>query len=140
MKREHYVLGFLFDDEHKQVLLQKASCPWMNGRWNGIGGHIENDETPQEAMRREANEEAGIDKYYKWKHQATMICPGGVVFIFSHSQSGTPRYDKRNDQDLQVFSISSLPVYRMSNIDWMINLCIENPIHPPMIETLNLGV
>jgi len=141
MRREHYVLGFLFDKNNKKVLLQQASCPWMQNRWNGIGGHIEEEETPHEAMKRESEEEIGFGKYFNWKHQMTMICPGGTVFIFSTSlQTFSILTKKDTKQITAIFSINELPKYRMNNIDWMINLCIENPTYPPVIETENLGI
>ncbi len=31
------------------------------GKWIGIGGHLEEDESPEECIRREAREEAGIE-------------------------------------------------------------------------------
>ena len=31
------------------------------GKWIGIGGHLEKDESPEECIRREAREEAGLE-------------------------------------------------------------------------------
>ena len=31
------------------------------GKWIGIGGHLEKDESPEECIRREALEEAGVE-------------------------------------------------------------------------------
>lgn len=40
-------------------LLKKNKPEWQRGLWNGIGGKIEKDETPLEAICREVFEESG---------------------------------------------------------------------------------
>lgn len=56
MKR--YVLGFCFDFGFHQVLLIEKEAPaWQRGRLNGLGGAIEEGETPMAAMEREFREE-----------------------------------------------------------------------------------
>ena len=58
---KHYVVGFLFSDDRKKVVLIEKTHPgWQKGKWNGIGGHIEEGELPKDAMQREFNEEAGV--------------------------------------------------------------------------------
>jgi 8-oxo-dGTP diphosphatase len=53
-----YVLGFVFDFGFRNVLLIEKKRPeWMMGRLNGLGGKIEEGESPLEAMRRELAEE-----------------------------------------------------------------------------------
>lgn len=53
-----YVLVFLkYQDEI--LLLNRNKPSWM-GCWNGVGGKIENGETPAEAAIRETYEETGI--------------------------------------------------------------------------------
>jgi 8-oxo-dGTP diphosphatase len=60
MKTE-YVCGFLFSPDGKKVVLIKKNRPENQaGKLNGIGGKIEPGETPEQAMIREFNEEAGI--------------------------------------------------------------------------------
>lgn len=55
-----YVVGFLFSRDLSQVALIRKNRPaWMAGKLNGVGGHIEEDEEPAEAMEREFNEETG---------------------------------------------------------------------------------
>lgn len=60
-----YVLGFLFnDDGDRVVLIQKApdrGPAAVRGRMNGVGGHVKDGETPEQAMTREGLEEAGVD-------------------------------------------------------------------------------
>lgn len=58
---KHYVAGLLFDDYLSQVMLIRKNHPeWMQGKLNGIGGHIENGESPAAAMRREFTEETSL--------------------------------------------------------------------------------
>lgn len=57
----HYVVGFAFSSDLKNVLLIKKQKPdWQKGRYNGIGGKIEKDESPIDAMIREFKEETGV--------------------------------------------------------------------------------
>jgi 8-oxo-dGTP diphosphatase len=62
-----YVLGFAFNPQRTHVMLMEKRRPkWQGGLINGIGGHIENHETPADAMRRESREETKID-FLEWK-------------------------------------------------------------------------
>jgi len=54
-----YVLGFCLTPDGV-VLIQKSKPDWQRGKWNGIGGSIEEGETPMDAMLREFREEAHI--------------------------------------------------------------------------------
>ena len=56
-----YVLGFAFSQNKQNVLLIKKNRPaWQAGKLNGVGGKIEEGETPAQAMVREFEEETGI--------------------------------------------------------------------------------
>lgn len=66
-----YVVGFLFNKDKTLILLiERTKDDWQKGLFNGIGGKIENDETPIEAMKRESIEESGIDA--EWIEKAYM--------------------------------------------------------------------
>lgn len=55
-----YTLGFVYCPETKQVLLlNRQKAPWM-GRWNGVGGKLDPNESPYECIVRETQEETGI--------------------------------------------------------------------------------
>lgn len=54
-----YVAGLVFCDNHV-LLIRKNRPNWMNGKLNGIGGHIELGENPIDAMKREFTEETGL--------------------------------------------------------------------------------
>lgn len=57
-----YSMGFAvsLDGEHV-LLLEKGRPAFLKGQWIGVGGHIEEGETPLQAMVREAKEEADLD-------------------------------------------------------------------------------
>lgn len=62
--RQRYVCGFAFHGEPGSaphvVLIRKIKPEWQAGKLNGVGGKIELGETPEQAMAREFNEEAGV--------------------------------------------------------------------------------
>lgn len=69
---KEWVVGFLVDPETDSVLLIRKKRPaWMAGLLNGIGGKVEEGETPEEAMRREFFEEAGAI-VSDWRHLVSM--------------------------------------------------------------------
>jgi 8-oxo-dGTP diphosphatase len=55
----NFVCGIMSDGA-RVALIQKRRPLWMAGRLNGIGGKIEVEETPIEAMAREFGEETGV--------------------------------------------------------------------------------
>ena len=58
-----YVLGFLFSEDLKHVLLiKKTHPPLQAGKLNGIGGKLTNGESHCSAMYRECHEETNILK------------------------------------------------------------------------------
>lgn len=60
MAQRRFVLGFCFDiGYHNVLLIEKNRPPWQAGKLNGIGGKIEEGESPSGAMVREFQEETG---------------------------------------------------------------------------------
>ena len=57
MKRHFCASAFVIDPNTKRILLVKHK---KNRRWTQPGGHIEGNETPEEAALREVYEETGI--------------------------------------------------------------------------------
>lgn len=63
-----YVAGFAFDDNNRVLLVRKKVPRWQAGLLNGVGGKIEDGETPGQAMAREFKEETTLDTTsYQWK-------------------------------------------------------------------------
>jgi 8-oxo-dGTP diphosphatase len=80
MTARRMVAGFMFDPTFKNVLLIRKDHPaWQAGKLNGIGGKLEQDETPRAAMVREFKEECGIDTSEdEWNHYETIVENGQV--------------------------------------------------------------
>ena len=57
---KNYVVIMLFNKECNKVLLVKRNKKPYKNCWNGIGGKIEENETPIEAAKRECMEETNI--------------------------------------------------------------------------------
>lgn len=57
MKRHFCASAFIINPYTKKILLIKHK---KNGRWTQPGGHIEGNETPEEAALREVYEETGL--------------------------------------------------------------------------------
>ena len=63
MRAELAVKGILFNEDHSKILLMRRSDDDEvgAGTWEGPGGVIEPGETPEDAIRREIREEAGLE-------------------------------------------------------------------------------
>lgn len=65
---KEYCLGFVFVG-NKNILLQRKNRggEYLEGKLNGLGGKLEKDETPKQAMLREYYEETGDIRVMKWQ-------------------------------------------------------------------------
>jgi len=80
---KHATLLFLIQDD--QILLALKKRGFGVGRYNGVGGKIEEDEEPEEAVVRECQEEIGV----------TPFTPAKVALLTFHNQ-------EVKDQDMLV--------------------------------------
>lgn len=76
-----YVAGFMLDGQNV-ALVVKNRPEWQKGRMNGIGGHIELDETPEQAMVREFVEETGYSEKSYWHKFAELSGEDWRVYFF----------------------------------------------------------
>lgn len=138
---KHYVLGFAFNSSESSILLVRKERPeWMKGYWNGFGGKIEENETPEQAIRRECQEEIGHNDFI-FEHVGTFVCPGGTVYVFKAiTPHASIHYMQREDELLETFPIISLPIPRMPNLAWWIPLCLAPIKKPVFIHENTLGV
>ena len=122
-----YVLGFIFDAKKDKVLLIKKSRPsWQKGKLNGIGGKIENNETPLEAMIRECKEETNLN-IKNWRHYATMLFSDNKVFVYSAAWNIELASDEGTGETLYQEFVDDVlllqtEVPTVTNLPWLLTM------------------
>lgn len=130
MDKIRYVVGFLFSPNYKNVVLIRKNRPdFQKGLYNGVGGKIELNESPIEAMIREFKEETGL-LITEWKEYA--ILDGDCqVHVFSSISEEYIKVETKTDEEvciLYTFEVSSLKI--MPNLRWLIPMAMDsNHIH-----------
>lgn len=126
---KHYVVGFLYqpiDGKWHVALVKKNKPIWQKGLWNGIGGKIEEGESPENAIVREFKEETGINSTrHFWRLKAILACPGGTVFFFA-ARSECRKLPSENDngEHLAWREVENLPKNIITNLKWFVPLCL----------------
>ena len=98
-----------------QILLALKKRGFGTGKYNGVGGKIENGETPEEAMIRECEEEIGVrpidyekvgylsfDEYYKGKKE-------NVAFHLYIVSSWNGKLVESDEMKPEWFNIKQIP-------------------------------
>ena len=126
---QNYVLGFCFSPDMREVVLIEKNKPeWQKGHLNGVGGKIEENETPSYAMQREFMEETGVViPANDW------ICFGslkGEDFCVMLYKTLSERYIECETKETEKvgrylsFSIHELNV--IPNLHWIVPACLVN--------------
>lgn len=135
-----YCLGFLFSFSGGPpvvVLINKNRPAWMAGKLNGVGGRIEAGELPSAAMRREFNEETGVD-ISEWTPFAQLIFPEAEVFCFA-AQDDDKIFDVHSmtDEKVGIYETTDLSD-ALRNLTWMIPMAITRLQDWPSGEILRI--
>ena len=139
MSMKHYTLGFVTDGIEVLLIEKKTGPPWMIGKYNGIGGTVEDGETPQECMYREAMEEAGYPISVPDKESFTFISAGGTVYVYLLMVSATFGAEDCEEGHLEWFDMDDLPENICDNLRWMIPLLFSG-IDPVVLKHDGFGV
>lgn len=124
-----YVVGFLFNGSMRKVLLIEKKRPdWQKGKLNGIGGHVEDGESPHSAMEREFREETGL-KIYGW-HRLCILSGNDwkVHFFYNwHHDIGKARTKTDEvviEQTVELIITGNNP-HTLPNLSWLIPMAIS---------------
>lgn len=122
-----YVCGFLHVGD-EVLLIQKKRPDWQAGLLNGVGGHVEEGESVQQAMVREFREETGVDRPWWWSNFFAIIrgnphIPSQDWCCYFYSAKADHRqYRFTNDDEklrlVHIHNIHRHPV--MPNLSWLI--------------------
>ena len=122
-----YVVGFLFDETRQAVaLIRKTKPEWQRGKLNGVGGKVEDGETPLQAMRREFWEETGVDvPEAEWEPLGTLQSVNSVVHMFR--AVGNPyAVQTTTDEVVGVYHWQFLDYTEaVPNLRWSLPFCAE---------------
>lgn len=123
-----YVTGFLFSsDRDRVVLIEKLSPAWQRGLFNGVGGKIEANETPNEAICREFYEEAG--EYIVPSRWTPFVIierteDFRATFLFAFGDEAFTARSKEKEQ-VSLHLVSQLPANVIHNLRWLIPLALD---------------
>ena len=139
----YYVLGFLFRADCKSVILIRKSKPkWQSGRLNGVGGKIEESESPIEALNREFKEETGADTtLISWREFCELRGNDFRVFCFTARDSvaweSARTMERERVEKHVVCLLGSQKV--VSNLKWLIEMALDENDGNPFFATVEYG-
>jgi 8-oxo-dGTP diphosphatase len=113
-----YVVGFLFNNRSEVCLIEKKRPEWQRGRLNGVGGHIEKDESPEEAIIREFYEETGAH-VQKWRRFCFIHGSEYELYCFT-SKKDNVHTQTTTDEEVCWYPADALPPNALPNLLWLI--------------------
>ncbi len=113
---QEYVCGFLFFNfiegecckTRRVLLIEKTKPQWQKGLYNGIGGKIEEGETPHDAMVREFFEEADLS-IPTWDRYAEIINRNYVVHFFRADVDVIKQFRSKTEEQVKAFHVNDIP-------------------------------
>jgi 8-oxo-dGTP diphosphatase len=105
-------LCYVIDKTHKKTLMLhrvKKANDYHEGKWNGLGGKLENGESPEDCVIREIKEESGL----------TIVSPRMNGFITF------PLFDGKDDWHVFIFTADNFSGELINstegNLEWIPN-------------------
>lgn len=128
-----YVVGLMFDDDKNRLVLihKRHGPPCVIGKWNGVGGKVEEEELSQQTMIREFQEETGVH-HEEWQYLCSLAaCDHVVYFYFAFNTAAVEAVCTMTDEVVQIHDISyGLPELIMHNLTWMIPFLRDPDVIP----------
>lgn len=133
-----YCLGFMFSPNYSHVALILKNRPlWQKGQLNGIGGKVNPNETPLDAMIREFYEETGYQtQTTDWNNFATI---NGLMYEVQCFTATAPLKELKTttDEQIQIHPLNYLPYTKLiPNLLWLIPMACDGKVkHANIIES-----
>lgn len=117
------VATIILKDKSGNILMylrdNKPTIPFPD-HWDLFGGHIEEGESPEEALKREIKEELGIElnnyKFFKEYKCLTGDITPNIKYIYFAKLLEPISKVTREGQKMQFFSTSEIPSLKIANI------------------------
>lgn len=128
--QKKYVAGFMFSPDFENVVLIEKNKPeWQKGKYNAIGGKIEDGESPHNAMVREFEEETGIvTQTIDWNWLCCIGDENYKVWFYWCSAENWESHLSTTDEEvfhLPVKDLHTVRHYLIENLAWLIPLAID---------------
>ena len=140
MSTTYYVCGFAFcRNKSIVILIEKKRPDWQAGKLNGIGGKMEPNEHPAEAMAREFEEETAVKtRPEDWHMYGLLDNPGwrGIVSFFRCDLTFEQEVALRTATDEIVRRVPVAAIQQanvMPNLNWLIPLALDNDVESATI-------
>jgi 8-oxo-dGTP pyrophosphatase MutT (NUDIX family) len=148
-----YVNGFMINPETEEVLLIRKNRPdFQAGKWNGIGGKIEPNESRNAAMVREFREETGVETNTSdWEHCLSLEGRDFAVHFYRCFVSHFPDYHTTTDELVKLAQLDWIharapyPDYKpfpqpyifptLDNMKWILPLIFSTGVRFPLTIT-----
>ncbi len=123
---KEYTLGFLFSPEKDKVVLVLKNRPLFQiGKFNGIGGMIEENEIPIDGMIREFHEETGV-RINDWTYFITMKNKDWLVYCYTAISPNYISVKTKTDEEVHIINLIDMPnINIMSNLTWLIPMALN---------------
>lgn len=124
-----YSLGFAFSlDASKLVVIEKNRPDWQAGLWNGVGGKLEEGETPLQCLVREFFEETGVKISEKaWRPLTVFRNETFEVHAYAVFSDQIFQVETMTDEQIMVIDVDLNEIRRkgISNLPWLIGLALD---------------
>ena len=100
-EKKKNAIAVIVNNDNKILLLKRAKIKeiWQPGKWALVGGGVEKDETPQQAVEREILEEVGLEIKKFVKTFTIQRNPDSIEYIFACRYTGDPTEIELNDEN-----------------------------------------
>ena len=138
-----YVLGFAFHEDKVLLIFKRKGPAPVIGHLNGIGGKIEGNETPEEAMAREFKEECGLatlPEDWVMKIRMEVVAYDAYIFIMSTRFQVHRVPQQMTDERVSWQGVHSLEqINVVPNLRWMIPFLYADEKHTAVVRDFTPG-
>jgi 8-oxo-dGTP diphosphatase len=127
---KEYCLGF-YQDREWVLLIRKERPEWQRGLANGVGGRIEENETPLRAMVREFAEETGVATAEdQWFEFTKLVFDDCVIHCFrAERRPGDDLPSTMTDELVEWFhGVALSEKVIVPNLIWLVPMAMSNTL------------
>jgi len=125
-KVQRYCLGFAFVPAKAGVVLIRKERPeWQAGKFNGVGGKVEDRELPIDGMVREFFEETGCFVIpTRWTERGALQGKEYIVYVYTCELGSTEEFFTKTDEEVQLKDVVGYTGDWLPHVEGLINLCL----------------